>query len=306
MRICIAVPTYRRVPYLRDLLPALARLTPPESSYPVEVVIFDNDPEASARGLVTEAQSSFPFVLHYELVTDAGLCAVRNRVLAYAKDRADVVAMLDDDELPEPQWLVELLRVARATGADAVVGPVPAILPDDAPRWIRETRERELPRFADGELVSDGWCGNCLVRVPSILNFGLTFDAALNFAGGEDQLFFRKLLANGGSIAYAERATAWEILPPERRSLGFTLKRSFRRGNSLAICDLRLRGDAGRMMLRALKGVAIVAIGVVQVVPFAVLRGTAAAVASASEIARGAGMLAGLIGVSYQAYRRGA
>jgi succinoglycan biosynthesis protein ExoM len=303
-RICIAVPTYRRTAYLRDLLPALARLTPvPECT--VDVVIADNDPDGGARDIVTEAQAAFPFALRYELVRERGLCAVRNFVLAYARDRADAIAMLDDDELPEPQWLAELLRVAQATGADAVVGPVPAIPPPDAPRWIREARDRELPRFADGAFVSDGWCGNCLVRVPSVAAFGLSFDATLNFAGGEDQLFFRNLLAGGGTIAYAAHATAWEIFPPARRSVGFMLKRSFRRGNSLAVCELRLRSDAKMLALRALKGFAVIALGFVQMLPLAVLRGgSRGAVASASEIARGAGMLAGLAGVSYQAYRR--
>jgi len=305
MRVCIAIPTFRREPYLRALLAKLAGLTPPSVACTIAVVIVDNDPRAGARAIVAAAQPTFPLALDYRLVAEPGLSTVRNVVLDYARHNADVLVMLDDDELPEPQWLNELLRIAEETGADAVVGPVPAILPERAPRWIRDARDRELPRFEDGALVADGWCGNCLIRVPSILAAGLTFDPSLNFAGGEDQLFFRKLLAHGGTIAYAKYATAWEIFPPARQSLGFLLKRSFRRGNSLAVCDLRLQKNSRGLALRALKGIAIVALGLLGLVPLTLVRGVTAAVGTSSEIARGAGMLAGLIGVSYQAYRRG-
>jgi succinoglycan biosynthesis protein ExoM len=303
-RICIAVPTFQRVRYLRDLLAALARVAPPPACT-VSVIIVDNDPAGSARDAVAAAGATFPFALNYELVTGAGLSTVRNFVLAYARQHADELAMLDDDELPEPQWLCELHRVAQSTGADAVMGPVPALLPAGVPRWVREFREREYPRFADGALVADGWSSNCLVRVHSTPAAGLSFDDALNFTGGEDQLFFRQLLARGGTITYAAKAIAWEILPAARRSFGFILKRSFRRGNSLAACDRRLHGDLRGLALRAAKGLAIVAIGLVRILPMAILRGRGAAVASASEIARGSGMLAGLLGVSYHAYRRG-
>jgi succinoglycan biosynthesis protein ExoM len=286
----VAIPTFRRAAYLPGLIAALARLKLPAGVETIRVVIMDNDPEGSARPWVAALRSGFPFRLHYEHVPEPGLSTVRNAILAYAQRHADVLAMLDDDELPEPQWLFELLRVAEATGADAVAGPVPALLPHDAPRWLRQFREREYPSFADGALLTDGWSSNCLLRVPAIAAAGLAFDPALNFSGGEDQLFFRQLLASGGTIAFAARATAWEILPPERRSARFVLMRSFRRGNSLAVCDRRLHGHPGGLALRAAKALAAIATGI--------------ASCRAPEVARGAGMLAGLAGVFYQAYRR--
>jgi glycosyltransferase involved in cell wall biosynthesis len=304
MRICIAVPTFQRVEYLGKLLTALSNLTPLGGEFTVGVVVVDNDPDGSARSTVDGTAATFPFALHYEHVASRGLSTVRNHALTYALQHADALVMLDDDELPEPQWLSELLRVAQITGADAVIGPVQALLPEDAPGWIREFRAREYPRFHDGDLVADGWTSNCLVRVQRISDLGLSFDTSLDFAGGEDQLFFRELLARDGTIAYAAQATVWEILPAARRSIGSVLKRSFRRGNSLAMCDRRLQGDAYGLAIRAGKGLAIIAVGAVQLVPLALFRGKAAAVMSSFEIARGAGMLAGLAGVSYQAYRR--
>jgi hypothetical protein len=70
------------------------------------------------------------------------------------------------------------------------------------------------------------------------------------------------------------------------------------------VCDRRLHGNSRELALRAIKGIAIIALGIVRLVPLASLRGATAAVTTAAEIARGAGMLSGLVGASYQAYRR--
>lgn len=303
IRVCIAIPTFRRPDYLRVLLTALATLVRPSDAAIVEVLVVDNDPAASARVTVSAAQPTLPFPLRYELVVDAGLSTVRNAILASATGRADMLAMLDDDEVPEPLWLSELLRVAAATRADAVVGPVRAILPSESPRWLRHFRDREYPRFHDGSRLSDGWTSNCLVRLDSVSAAQLLFDPSLNYAGGEDQLFFRQLCATGGTIAYAARAIVREHIPTSRCSLAFTLRRSFRRGNSLAMCDRRLRGIRGRA-IRMAKGVALIVLGIVQIVPFTVMGGFSAGVTTLTEIARGAGMLAGLVGLSYEPYRR--
>ena len=304
-RICIAIPTFRRIGYLPGLLDALSRLLIPDDCE-ITVLIADNDPAAGARATINAARGAFPFPLAYELVTEPGLSTVRNFFLAYARTHADLLAMLDDDEVPEPQWLCEAVRIAKKTGASAVMGPVFPVLPRDAPCWVRDFREREYPCFPDGTPLGDGWTSNCLLEVSSISSFELAFDPALNFIGGEDQLFFRQLLARGGSLVYAAGATVWEILPPARRSTAFILKRSFRRGNSLAICDLRLNRTARGLATRAAKGVAVIALGLVRIFPMTLLGGRPAAIKNSSEIARGAGMLAGLLGHSYRAYRRGA
>ena len=305
MRICLAVPTFKREAYLPELFDAIGKLAIPYNCL-IEVLIADNDPAASARDIVAVAQSSVPFDVEYLHVPVAGLSSVRNVVLAHAKASADVLAMLDDDELPEPQWLEQLVRVLRESGADAVVGPVLALFKGDVPTWLREFREREYPKFDDGSKLHDGWTSNCLVQLSRVVSMDLAFDPSLNFIGGEDQLFFRQMITRGGVIAYAARAIVWEHLPAARRSVQFVLKRSFRRGNSVAICDGRLDSSPLRFIIRAGKGVALMTFGLVRLVPMALLHGKAAAIETSFEIARGAGMLAGLLKMSYQPYRRGA
>jgi succinoglycan biosynthesis protein ExoM len=301
--VCIAIPTYRRAHLLAKLLGGIARQRLPETPPDVEVVVLDNDPEKSAEQTVAAWRTTFPFPLHYRSIPQAGLSVVRNHALRAARGRT-YLAMIDDDEVPEPQWLAELLRVGRATNADAVIGPVPPLLPRDAPRWLSQARTAEFPMRGDGALIDDGWSGNCLLRSEAILTLKLSFDGEFNFSGGEDQLFFRQLRARGGTIAYAPAARAWEFAPPERRTVGFLLRRSFRRGNSLAKCDRRVYGTAQNSALRALKGALLSARGLLGLAPATLVRGTTGLVGAGCDVAAGLGMLAGLFGVTYQAYRR--
>ncbi|HMD02354.1 MAG TPA: glycosyltransferase, partial [Candidatus Baltobacteraceae bacterium] len=131
------MPTYQRPELLERVLGGIARLAIPAGVEPC-VIVLDNNPAPSARASVERLAVTFPFELRYSHVAEPGLSAVRNAALARARDGFDFLAMIDDDETPQRLWLSELLGVQRDTGADAVVGPVPRILPRDAPRWLRE------------------------------------------------------------------------------------------------------------------------------------------------------------------------
>ena len=299
-----AVPTYRRNDMLAELLDALERQDLNGADARVEVAVIDNDAGEGARELVASRKATSRFPLHYVPIPEAGLSNVRNAAISFAAERCDLIAMIDDDEVPDPQWLSELLRVERETGADVVVGPVIPVVPHGAPRWIEDLRGSETPMALDGARQKEGWSCNALVRTETIARYGLVFDAALNFTGGEDQLFFRQIVAHGGTIVFAAAAIVRETIPPGRLSIGFNLMRSFRRGNSLSVCDRRLDGSPLNLGVRASKGIGLIAIGALTIVPLAVLRGKASAVRSSCEIARGVGMLAGLFGMLYQAYAR--
>jgi glycosyltransferase involved in cell wall biosynthesis len=302
-RVCIAIPTFRRTGMLAALLAAAQDLdVPPDVR--VDVAVFDNDPLGSAAAVVSASRDGSRFPLSYRRVDDAGLSSVRNGILQETAGRYDFVAMIDDDEVPEPQWLRELLRVQRNSEACAVVGPVPGVYPPGAPRWIADGRFLEPPIFSDGDVLTDGWSGNCLLDLGRIRLNGLRFDPALNFAGGEDLVFFRQLIAAGGSIAYAADATANETVVAERASAWYIIKTNFRRGNTLAICDRMLAASRRSAIVRAVKGAGRILTGTLKFVPASLLHGRAGSVAAVSEIARGAGMIAGVCGFVFSAYKR--
>jgi succinoglycan biosynthesis protein ExoM len=301
--VCVGIPTFRRMALLKSLLEGLAQQQNLGNAK-VEVLVIDNAPDGCAQPVVDALRDGFPFPLHYVNLVEPGLCVVRNYALTFASARFDLLAMIDDDEIPESQWLSELMRVQRATGADAVVGPVPAIFPEDAQAWTHVFRNLALVSAGDCEPISEGYSGNCLLALDSVRRLDMRFDQAFNLAGGEDSFFFRQLRARGGAIVFAAEAAASEIIPPERLTARHMLRRSFRMGNTISLCDRKLYGTFPVIALRALKGGAFVLRGTLRFMLPALRRDKAGMVMSACEVARGWGMLVGLFGRTLLEYKR--
>lgn len=302
LRVLIGIPTFRRTELLDQLLRGIAGISTPQGCV-VKVLVMDNDSSPSARDLVVQTAEHFPFPLSYAHVTEPGLSSVRN----FALDRArqfDFLAMIDDDEIPQQQWLAELFSVQEATSADAVIGPVPRVLPDDAPAWLCRGRFFDSPIYPDRALVRDGYSGNCLLRVLSIEHFNVTFDQTLNFAGGEDLLFFRQLVGKGGRLAFAARAVATESVGVERATAAYIMKLNFRRGNTLSMCDRRLSRGPATIAARGFKACGLIARGCITLIPYTLLRGRMGSLSAMCDVARGLGALGGLFGHIYQGYER--
>jgi succinoglycan biosynthesis protein ExoM len=124
-------------------------------------------------------------------------------------------------------------------------------------------------------------------------------------------LFFRQLRRRGGTIAFAANARVHEEIPRARLTLGFNVKRNFRRGNSLAYCELRLERGLRTYALRSAKGLFFIAAGALRLALLTVRRPRSSdseipRVNALCKVACGAGMLAGLAGSMHQAYRRSA
>ncbi len=304
-RVAICICTYKRPGELAGLLRRLSELEFRCHAEPdVEVLVVDNDAAASARAACEEAGRSYPWRLRYVVEPVPGISTARNRALAETCDTVDFVVFIDDDEEPVPCWLDELLRVRSATGADAVIGPVEPRFPPDAPLWLMKGGFFELRRHADGARLEEGITGNALLDAAALRRLGLSFSPALALCGGEDQLFFRGWFARGGSIHYAANAVCHERVAAERLNHRYLLRRQFRKGNSLSICDLLLAPSPKRLLARAAKGLIRSVGGIVMVPPFGLLQGRIGLLKAACISARGMGMLAGLMGYRYREYRR--
>jgi succinoglycan biosynthesis protein ExoM len=301
--VCIAIPTYRREALLRALFDGLRNIDVP-SDCDVHVVVFDNDAEETAASTVAAVRPTFPFPLEYVSVPEPGLASVRNRALDIALSRFHYLAMIDDDECPEKQWLCELLRIQEISDADAVIGSVPQTLPGGVAGWIRAGAFFDLPVYKDGASMTYGYSGNCLLKTSTIVRCGVRFDVRLNFAGGEDMLFFKQLYKERAKIVYAAHAVAVERVHHHRLNAAYILAMQFRRGNTLAICDRRLDGSGSVLWLRAMKSLVRIAFGLVMAVPFLLLRGQAGWITAIGTAFHGAGALSGLMGYIFLGYKR--
>ncbi len=230
--IWIAIPTFRRPTELRHLLETLARVVQRQD---VMVLVADNDGQAAEGAAVVEAlqASDYPLPLSLLRVTEPGLCSVRNAICetAMADPAMRFIAMIDDDEWPQPGWLDALLTCQAQVGADVVAGPVDFHFTGKPPRWAGQTlvfRPEQRAWGATGML----WASNNLLVSRRALETVARpwFDPRFNRSGGEDLDFLARLREAGARFAWAPDARVSEWVPPDRAKLNWVLKRMWRIG----------------------------------------------------------------------------
>ena len=108
----LCVPTFRRPEGLRKLLVHIERLTYPGA---LRVIVVDNDAETAAGAAIVEQMSpTFRFPLVGCVEPRRGQTYAYNHAFASAcraTPSPDYVAVLDDDEYPDPNWLGEMVGV---------------------------------------------------------------------------------------------------------------------------------------------------------------------------------------------------
>jgi GT2 family glycosyltransferase len=222
--------------------------------------------------------------------------------VASALERAELLAFIDDDCVPAPFWLAELLRVQAGTGADAVAGPCEPLFEEPAPRWVERGGFFARPRHAAGARLDQAFTHNVLVRTQALAGLGALFDERMALSGGSDAELFRRFAARGHSIVWADRALVFEWVPRSRANARWILARAFRVGAASTFLD-RHRRERPLSRARLLahggwclaKGTSLLAVGA--------LRGRAGAVAALRLAAFGAGRLGGLAGIQREEYR---
>jgi glycosyltransferase involved in cell wall biosynthesis len=268
----------------------------------VTVLIVDNSPTGTAADVVEDFARSGVVTVQYVHVPQRGLSRARNTVLESGLGHGELLAMIDDDEDPEPWWLEALLECRQATGAGIVTGPVVPRFGADAPAWLVEGEFLVLAPYPDGAQLHEAISGNALLHLPTIKAVGVRFDHRYDRTGGEDQLFFRQAASAGVEIRYAANATVHETVPPERTTFSFLVRRELRKGNTLGLLahDHPELGEswAYRTMAAgkwALAGTALVLTG-------AFGRRRLNFRAGVLRWTRAVGMIGGLFGWRYRAY----
>lgn len=230
--IWIAIPTFRRPAELRHLLQTLPAVAGRQD---VMILVADNDPDRQdGTAVVHELQArDYPLPLTLLPVARPGLCAVRNAIAeaALADPAMRFLAMIDDDEWPQPGWLDALLICQSQVGADVVAGPVDSHFIGHAPRWAKETlvfRPEERAWGATGML----WASNNLLVTRRAFGMISTpwFDPRFNRSGGEDLDFLARLHDAGARFGWSPDARVSEWVPVERARLSWVLKRMWRIG----------------------------------------------------------------------------
>lgn len=250
--------THRRNPELRRLLESLAVAAGEvQPDIGVAVVVVDDNVDGRAESVVDAFDdSSFDLGLHYRHTGSGNISTARNAGLVAASELGEWVAMTDDDCVVSKEWLAELCRIQRERSADAVTGPMVLRFAPGSPDWLVEEPFDELGSFGDlddGAIVELCATHNSMLRASLLREDpSLRFDTALGRLGGEDMVFYRKVLATGATAAFARHAMVWGEESAARSTLRYQLRQALWLGNSEAVTNLT-SGSAGRVRL-ALRG----------------------------------------------------
>src|ERR1044071_1566814 len=111
VHISICVCTFKRPELLEELLRALLQqVTEGKFTYSIHVV--DNDGAASARDTVDRLRREQPDGNAYLVEGEQNIALARNRSVAQA--RGELIAFIDDDEVPINEWLLRMHAALRS------------------------------------------------------------------------------------------------------------------------------------------------------------------------------------------------
>lgn len=309
VRLRIGMLTFHRPDDLRAVVPLLlhqvedvaSRSWPHGRPVEVRIVIVDNDPAGSGEAIVR----SFAGPIGYAIEPLPGIAAARNRALDETTD-ADILVFIDDDERPHDGWLARLYATHLATGAAAVAGPVISEFVGDLDPWVAAGAFFRRRRLPTGTPISIAATNNLLIDRRQIDELGLRFDRRFGMSGADDSFFTCSLARSGARLVWCDEAIVTDVVPAERMTRDWVLRRAFSSGNSTSLVAVALREGVvsravvrlrqlGRAALRGAGGGGRFVVGLLLRSPHHQTRGL-------RTLARGAGMAIGLLGLSYQEY----
>lgn len=211
-KITVGFCTYNRADSLPGLVHVLRGLACP---YPFEILVVNNNSRDHTAKVLDDLVNKPGAPLRWVMETEQGIVPARNRLITETLDQ-DYLLMLDDDELPGPEWLAAGLDALHSEGAQCVSGPITVDFRTiSAPSWMNAGIRGFLgevdygpdaywnthpsQRFYTGNI---GYCLSLFREHPE-----LRFDTRYNRAGegiggGSDTHMYGRMLEMGVRLRY--------------------------------------------------------------------------------------------------------
>ncbi len=260
----VVIPTFKRPAELERCLAAIAKQEHPG----FEVIVVDNsagDPETERVARAAGAR--------YVVEVKRGLCRARNRGALVSG--ADVIAYLDDDSVPEADWVSALLAEFADPLVMGVGGrTIPLSMETEAEQLFARVRGGAYNR--PSTLVIDkqnpSWfeiCGfggigagcNMAVRRAAFEvwpGFHQRTDRGTRVYGGGEQHAFFSLVSRGFRVSYTPHAVVRHPFPATLQSLRTRYLRDLTASTAyftmLLIEEPEYRGSTIRYLMEALRG----------------------------------------------------
>jgi succinoglycan biosynthesis protein ExoM len=260
--VAICICTYQRTDKLRRLLEILKQVelgTLPASA--VTVIVVDNDPQEANAALCREMAAQLPIALLYLEEPRSGVTHARNSGIQKALELgADFVALIDDDDIPEADWLLKLLQRQATTNADLVFGVWQQ--DPDMPDWVRKSKifrdpDKSKNIASSGRYGLPSYASTCNVMAGRdillrLSEQGPVFSHNFMYSGGEDKDMFIRARKLGAKLESAEDSVIHLCHHSERYAAKGLLRRGFKCGCS-QVGMARTHGKPDRIMKLQIK-----------------------------------------------------
>ncbi len=254
--VTVAVPTYNRSRWLRELLAFVTTQDYPPDRW--EIVIVDNNSPDDTRAVV-ESFTGAPKSPKYFLETKPGSSHARNRLLAEANPQGDIVLFADDDVMGRPDWIRLMVAPLLLPGNERVAGVCGETIPyfpEGQPKWLEgqfrpfgyrtdsgPLTPRQLPSTANVALrrkIIDevGHFRKDLGRLPNRLT------------AGEDNDLMRRILEAGYTFWFEPRADVLHVVPANRLTFKYAMKLQYDAACSRVIERFGASGGLGWLLSR--------------------------------------------------------
>jgi len=239
----VALCTHNRKERLKQTLRGLAQLDHPKS--PWELLIVDNASTDGTSELVAATDWHVPnMTVRIVREERLGLSNARNRAIQDAT--GEYIVFMDDDETPDPRWLIAYEQAILAEHPDALGGRIEVMFVDGKrPEWLQDELLGFLGRLNHGgtarRLGEPGtpiFGGNFAFRRGVFGRIG-PFDTALGRKGaanigGEDTDIYRRLIDTGCMVWWVPDAVIYHRIQATKVRRSYFLELHFRQGRTEA------------------------------------------------------------------------
>ena len=247
--ISIVIPTYNRAELLRGALQSLV-CQKTEGKFAFEIIVVDNASTDATIAVFEETVNNSPdVIIRYIYEKTPTHPDALNR--GVKESSGEWIAFFDDDELAEPEWLLELFNAALETGARIIGGPVHldlrqeelAKLSSICRIVLREIRPySDLHRYVGIELPGSG---NALIA-REVFNAVGMFDNSM-VTGSCDRDFVTRARLAGFDMWYTPKAVVRHHISKKRLLPEFFRWEQLKGGTQSAYYDFKYRGT-GKML----------------------------------------------------------
>jgi glycosyltransferase involved in cell wall biosynthesis len=229
--ISVCICTYQRPVMLKKLLDRLKQQRT-NNRFTFSIIVTDNDSQLSAQSVVAAFIAKSWIEVRYCSELCQNIALARNKAIENAT--GDFIAFIDDDEFPEHDWLLKMLKTCEAYQSAGVLGPVRPHFEETPPSWIIMGRFCERPDHLTGQVMRWEECrtGNLLFRRSILKGLPEAFKPEFG-SGGEDIDFFHRMIRQGHIFHWCNEGIIYETVPRDRWKRRYMLKRALLRGRNI-------------------------------------------------------------------------